>query len=229
MHASPFFHNFLKKMFNDLLDQPRRELEAVRAQCAAQEDRIAKLEAIVTTQKQQMTYFEGKFKLACAKLEKLDDDRVIMRNQGVTNLTRFHFPAELGWCIQDQTQKQVVYEGVQIGDSRLQFGSRFKNGAYVKPDPRCTFGLYRMTISSYLPIEFVEIFMFQSPEWSLREVGVEEKDWKLEVETPFEFMLGHPMKVYIRIVELESGHLSLKPELFLKLPSALFFIFKYID
>ena len=37
----------LKKMFHDLLDQPRRETEALRAQCAAQETRIKQLESVV--------------------------------------------------------------------------------------------------------------------------------------------------------------------------------------
>lgn len=34
-------------MFTDLLDQPRKELEALRAQCAAQEKRLEKLESLV--------------------------------------------------------------------------------------------------------------------------------------------------------------------------------------
>jgi hypothetical protein len=34
-------------MFTDLLDQPRRELEALRAQCASQEARISKLESML--------------------------------------------------------------------------------------------------------------------------------------------------------------------------------------
>jgi hypothetical protein len=221
-------------MFHDLLDQPRRELEAVKAKCEAQEARIAKLEAIVSAQMQQMTDFEGKFKLACAKLEKLDDNRVILRNQRLVSALHVRFPDELGLnrCIQDQTQKLVVYEGMRIGDSRPQFDSHyFKNGAYVKPDPRCTsFGFYRVS-QSHLN-EFVEIFMFQPSEWCIREVGVEEKDWKRVDWNRFDwkqlYMSGHP-KVYVRIVELESGHTSLKPELFLKLPSALFYIFKYMD
>ena len=39
----------LKKMFHDLLDQPRREIEALRAQCAAQEKRLEKVEALQST------------------------------------------------------------------------------------------------------------------------------------------------------------------------------------
>jgi len=34
-------------MFTDLLEQPRRELEALRAQCASQEARISKLESML--------------------------------------------------------------------------------------------------------------------------------------------------------------------------------------
>jgi hypothetical protein len=210
-------------MFTDLLDQPRRELEAVRAQCAAQEDRIAKLEAIVATQGQQITFFEGNFKLVCAKLEKVDEDRLIRIGRNLMQGISFSFPHEFGQYPGDKSQTtHIVREGMQIGDIRLQFGSRFKNGIYVKPDPRSTIELIRITYSQ-IQIEFVEIFMFQPPEWCLLEHYFAGQNWK-QLKESFEFMQEHPMKVFVRIVELEFGQ-----KLSLKMPPALFFIFKHID
>ena len=200
-------------MFNDLLDQPRRELEAVRATCDAQEARIAKLEAIVSTQKQQIADFEGKLDLVSAKLEKLDDDRVIQKTYNLltslryTDGSAFHFPL------------QVVYEGMRVGSSVFHLGSHtfLKNAVYVS---------FVSGIGIRGTGEPIEMFMFLSNDFDFREFcmksyGTYDEDWKLVVATPFEFIEGHaPFVVYRRVVK------GIEAQWPLKFPCSAFYLFK---
>lgn len=70
-----------KKMFHDLLDQPRRETEALRVQCAAQETRIKQLESLVVQCAAQETRLE-KLEANCdTQQERIDKLEAIVSAQ----------------------------------------------------------------------------------------------------------------------------------------------------
>lgn len=72
-------------MFNDLLDQPRRELETLRAQCAAQEARIAKLESmLVKCAADRPTSIAALKEFGCSLDDLTDNDFTQFRGTGFT-------------------------------------------------------------------------------------------------------------------------------------------------
>ncbi len=195
-----------------MFDQPRRELEALRVQCAAlqlecaeQKGRVQELE---TRMEKQKTEFES-------KLKQFDEFYV---NQRTLNLLRSIHTVSTFYV----EPPQVVYDGMRTpGGQQLRFGSHqfWKNGVYVRSDQHRNHSIRGTG-------DWVEIFMFQPPEvlpksWETR--GQVVYDWKLVVVTPFEFIQGRPMKVYLICVE------GIEAQLSLFLPPALFFIFKHID
>jgi hypothetical protein len=267
-------------MFTDLLDQPRRELEALRAQCSAlqlecaeQKGRVQELETRMEKQKKRSDKLEAeqkgyvqeletqleKYKKRSEKLEvsvarqeqtifrvdvKFDGlqskQRVQMSkfesklkqldeyyvNQRMLNLVRsIHTVSASMYGVAEPPQ--VVYEGMRVHNRLLQYGSHafFKNAVYVPHMVRDI----RINVSIFGLGEPVEIFMFHHPSTDLKNYcnahfGVQEGEWTLFMETPFEFLSDYtPSVVYRRVVEGNESQSSLK-----LLPDAHFYIFKYV-
>ena len=186
----------LKKMFHDLLDQPRREIEALRAQCAAQEKRLEKVEALQSTkcvEQERRIEKISTLQSKCAALEleltmRINEYDATIKDQEtrLDNLQKKQRTLELLQCAPNFKKVPDVvsavfyfFENKQVSSSRpdiLFKDSQYSGGILLNSRGA---GSCNISIEG---VGAIDIFMFRKSEFIPDRYSL---DWK-EIE-PFEF------------------------------------------